>query len=68
MEVDGRATNHDKFQHDVYFTAALWDARGVRRAEGFAYGCRTMCGADLARKYHESQCVLAGTRFQGLNS
>ena len=28
VEVDGTATNHDKFQHDVYFTATLWDAGG----------------------------------------
>jgi hypothetical protein len=28
VEVDGTATNHDKFQHDVYFTATLWDAAG----------------------------------------
>jgi len=29
IEVDGTATNHDKFQHDVYFTATLWDAGGA---------------------------------------
>jgi hypothetical protein len=28
IEVEGDATNHDKFQHDVYFTATLWDANG----------------------------------------
>ena len=28
IEVEGNATNHDKFQHDVYFTATLWDANG----------------------------------------
>jgi hypothetical protein len=28
VEVKGPATNHDKFQHDVYFTATLWDAGG----------------------------------------
>jgi hypothetical protein len=28
IEVEGPATNHDKFQHDVYFTATLWDAGG----------------------------------------
>lgn len=28
VEVLGVATNHDKFQHDVYFTATLWDAGG----------------------------------------
>ena len=28
IEVEGKATNHDKFQHDVYFTATLWDASG----------------------------------------
>lgn len=26
IEVDGTATNHDKYQHDVYFTATLWSA------------------------------------------
>jgi hypothetical protein len=26
--VEGPATNHDKFQHDVFFTATLWDANG----------------------------------------
>ena len=36
VEVDGRATNHDKFQHDVYFTATLWDANGT--AVGTATG------------------------------
>ena len=29
VEVDGAATNHDKFQHDVYFTATLWDSNGA---------------------------------------
>ncbi len=29
VEVDGTATNHDKFQHDVYFTATLYDAGGA---------------------------------------
>lgn len=28
VEVEGNATNHDKFQHDVFFTATLWDADG----------------------------------------
>jgi hypothetical protein len=28
IEVEGDATNHDKFQHDVFFTATLWDAAG----------------------------------------
>jgi hypothetical protein len=28
IQVEGPATNHDKFQHDVYFTAALLDAAG----------------------------------------
>jgi hypothetical protein len=28
VEVEGPATNHDKFQHDVYFTATLLDADG----------------------------------------
>ncbi|HUI79422.1 MAG TPA: FxLYD domain-containing protein [Bryobacteraceae bacterium] len=28
VEVIGLATNHDKFQHDVFFTAALFDAGG----------------------------------------
>ncbi len=28
IEVQGRATNHDKFQHDVYFTATLLDKDG----------------------------------------
>jgi len=28
IEVEGPATNHDKFQHDVYFTATLWDGNG----------------------------------------
>jgi len=36
VEVDGTATNHDKFQHDVYFTATLWDAAGA--AVGSATG------------------------------
>ena len=36
VEVDGTATNHDKFQHDVYFTATLWDANG--NAVGTATG------------------------------
>jgi hypothetical protein len=36
VEVDGTATNHDKFQHDVYFTATLWDANGT--AVGTATG------------------------------
>jgi len=36
VEVDGTATNHDKFQHDVYFTATLWDASG--KAVGTATG------------------------------
>ena len=26
IEVEGNATNNDKFQHDVFFTATLWDA------------------------------------------
>jgi len=26
--VEGPATNRDKFQHDVFFTATLWDANG----------------------------------------
>jgi hypothetical protein len=28
IQVEGPATNHDKFQHDVYFTATLLDAAG----------------------------------------
>ena len=28
VAVDGSATNHDKFQHDVILTATLWDANG----------------------------------------
>jgi len=36
VEVEGTATNHDKFQHDVYFTATLWDAGG--KAVGTATG------------------------------
>jgi hypothetical protein len=36
VEVDGTATNHDRFQHDVYFTATLWDANGT--AVGTATG------------------------------
>ena len=36
IEVEGPATNHDKFQHDVYFTATLWDAGG--NAVGTATG------------------------------
>jgi hypothetical protein len=36
IEVEGKATNHDKFQHDVYFTATLWDASG--KAVGTATG------------------------------
>jgi len=36
VEVDGTATNHDKFQHDVYFTATLWDDKGT--AVGTATG------------------------------
>ena len=36
VEVNGMATNHDKFQHDVYFTATLWDAKGA--AVGTATG------------------------------
>ena len=28
IEVEGNATNHDKFQHDVFFKATLWDANG----------------------------------------
>jgi hypothetical protein len=36
VEVDGTATNHDKFQHDVYFTATLWDSKGT--AVGTATG------------------------------
>ena len=28
IKVVGNATNHDKFQHDVFFTATLWDANG----------------------------------------
>lgn len=36
FEVEGKATNHDKFQHDVFFTATLWDAGG--RAVGTATG------------------------------
>jgi hypothetical protein len=28
IEVEGKATNHDKFQHDVFFTATLLDAGG----------------------------------------
>ena len=36
IEVEGPATNHDKFQHDVYFTATLWDAGG--KAVGTATG------------------------------
>jgi len=28
IKVAGNATNHDKFQHDVFFTATLWDANG----------------------------------------
>jgi hypothetical protein len=36
IEVEGPATNHDKFQHDVYFTATLWDADG--KAVGTATG------------------------------
>ncbi len=36
VEVQGRATNHDKFQHDVYFTATLLDKEG--KAVGTASG------------------------------
>jgi hypothetical protein len=36
IEVEGTATNHDKFQHDVYFTATLWDENG--KAVGTATG------------------------------
>jgi len=36
IEVEGPATNHDKFQHDVYFTATVWDAGG--NAVGTATG------------------------------
>lgn len=28
VAVEGRATNHDKFQHDVFLTATLWDSNG----------------------------------------
>jgi len=28
IEVEGNATNHDKFQHDVFFKATLTDAEG----------------------------------------
>ena len=34
--VEGKATNHDKFQHDVYFKATLRDAAG--KAIGTAAG------------------------------
>lgn len=36
VEVLGLATNHDKFQHDVFFTATLWDVNGT--AVGTATG------------------------------
>jgi hypothetical protein len=36
IKVVGDATNHDKFQHDVFFTATLWDANG--KAVGTATG------------------------------
>ena len=36
VEVEGTATNRDKFQHDVYFTATLWNAGGA--AVGTATG------------------------------
>ena len=36
IEVEGPATNRDKFQHDVYFMATLWDAGG--NAVGTATG------------------------------
>jgi len=36
IKVEGNATNHDKFQHDVFFTATLWDANG--KAVGTATG------------------------------
>jgi hypothetical protein len=36
VDVEGRATNNDTFQHDVYFTATLWDANG--KAVGTATG------------------------------
>ena len=36
ISLEGPATNHDKFQHDVYFTATLWDAGG--KAVGTATG------------------------------
>lgn len=36
VAVEGSATNHDKFQHDVILTATLWDANG--RAVGTATG------------------------------
>lgn len=36
IKVEGNVTNHDKFQHDVFFTATLWDANG--KAVGKATG------------------------------
>lgn len=36
VEVQGMATNHDKYQHDVFFTATLWDSSG--KAVGTATG------------------------------
>jgi hypothetical protein len=36
VQVEGPATNHDQFQHDVYFTATLLDASG--RTVGTATG------------------------------
>jgi hypothetical protein len=52
--VEGSATNHDKFQHDVFLTATLWDANG--KSVGTASGRLEDLPAG-----HQGEYKLAGT-------
>jgi len=58
IEVESRVTNHDKFQHDVYFTATLWDAAG--KAVGTATGTLEDWPAG-----HAGICKLIGNSTPG---
>jgi len=48
VAVEGSATNHDKFQHDVILTATLWDANGK------SVGTATGRLEDLPAGHHDN--------------
>ena len=57
--VEGRATNHDKFQHDVFLTATLFDAAG--KSVGTASGKLEDLPAGHGDQYQLSGAVTSTT-------